>query len=188
MVEPASPLDTLLAAPLPGGALRLAAEPVTARVSLRLRDAAAIDRAGEALGLALPLVANRFAASGGTSALWLGPDEWLVTSTQTDGTSLAARLAEAIGDAPASVVDVTHRSVTLRVSGVGAADALAGGCPLDLDARVFPTGAATRTVLAKTEILLQRVEPDAFLVDVWRSFAPYAVGLLREEARSLAAG
>lgn len=187
MPDAASPLDTLLAAPLPGSALRLAAEPVAARVSLRLREPGAIGWVGEALGVALPREANRSNTAGGLSALWLGPDEWLLVSTDEDGVSLSARLSAAIGATPASVVDVTHRSVTLLVSGPGAADALAAGCPLDLAVRAFPVGAATRTVLGKTEIVLQRLDDARFRLDVWRSFAPYVVGLLREEARSLAA-
>ena len=41
----------------------------------------------------------------------------------------------------------------------------------------------TRTVLAKTEIILLRTAEDRFLVDVWRSFAPYAWSWLEEARR-----
>jgi sarcosine oxidase, subunit gamma len=187
MLEPASPLDALDAAPLRTPRLQVTAEPIAARLSLRLRDEAAITRLGLALGLALPREACRAADGANASALWLGPDEWLVVSRTETAEALAARAAEAIGDTPHSLVDVSHRSVTLRVEGADAALALNAFCPLDLGLAAFPPGAVTRTVLGKTEIVLWREAPDRFLVDVWRSFAPYALGLLREEARSLAA-
>ncbi|HXI48279.1 MAG TPA: hypothetical protein VNH39_06790, partial [Steroidobacteraceae bacterium] len=64
-----------------------------------------------------------------------------------------------------------------------AATILAGACPLDLDARAFPVHMCTRTVLAKAEIVLWRTAPDAFHVEVWRSFQPYAQALLGEIGR-----
>jgi sarcosine oxidase subunit gamma len=41
----------------------------------------------------------------------------------------------------------------------------------------------TRTVLAKADITLWRTQADAFHLEVWRSFAGYAGGLLHEIAR-----
>jgi sarcosine oxidase, subunit gamma len=71
----------------------------------------------------------------------------------------------------------------LEIFGPDAATILAGACPLDLDLREFPVQMCTRTVLAKAEIVLWRTAPDAFHVEVWRSFQSYAQGLLSEIGR-----
>jgi sarcosine oxidase subunit gamma len=40
----------------------------------------------------------------------------------------------------------------------------------------------TRTVFSKADIVLWRTQLDEFHVEVWRSFAGYVTGLLREIA------
>ena len=49
--------------------------------------------------------------------------------------------------------------------------------------RAFPAGSATRTILGKAEIVLQRRAADSFTVTTWRSFAPYVQGFLVEATR-----
>jgi len=82
-----------------------------------------------------------------------------------------------------SAVDVSHRNTAIVVAGPGAADVINAGCPQDLSLAAFPVGACSRTVLGKVEIVLLRTEPDAFRVEVWRSFSDYAFALLAEAAR-----
>ena len=55
---------------------------------------------------------------------------------------------------------------------------LSSGCPLDLDLTAFPVGRCARTVFAKAEVILWRQAPEMFQIEVWRSFAEYATGLL----------
>ena len=86
----------------------------------------------------------------------------------------------ALGAAPFSLVDVSHRQTALEVTGPRAARALLAGCPLDLDRSAFPTGACTRTIIAKSEVVLWRQGDERFRVEVWRSFAPYVWSFLRE--------
>ena len=61
--------------------------------------------------------------------------------------------------------------------------ALSAGCPLDLSDGAFPVGMATRTMLAKCEIVLWRRDPQRYHVEIWRSFADYAANFLAEAAR-----
>src|SRR5688572_22529728 len=70
-------LDELAAAPRSIPAAALARLPGTAAFIFRGREAA-IERMGAAFGVALPREACRFAAPGGRTAFWLGPDEWLL--------------------------------------------------------------------------------------------------------------
>ena len=115
------------------------------------------------------------------ATLWLGPDEYLLLGG-IDGWQAADALELALRSMPHALVDVSHRQFALEVSGPHAATILSGGCPLDLDLSEFPVGMCTRTVFAKADIVLWRTHQEAFHIEVWRSFAGYVTGLLREIA------
>ncbi|MBX3530047.1 MAG: sarcosine oxidase subunit gamma [Rhizobiaceae bacterium] len=112
-------------------------------------------------------------------SLPLGPDEWLVIDEE--GADLAAICRDV--DALHSAVDVSHRNVGILVSGIAAEAVLNAGCPRDLSLAAFPVGRAARTILGKVEIVLVRTQPQAFRVEVWRSFSDYAFSLLEEATR-----
>lgn len=167
-----SPLDGLQPIAVPG---RLAVTPAADLARLTLRgDAAAL---GAAYDIALPAEPCRAASAGDRTALWLGPDEWLLLAPP--GT-----LDPVIPVLGAAVVDVGHRQVGLVLDGLGAADVLAAGCPLDLHASAFPPGMCTRTVFGKAEIVLWRQDEARFHLEVWRSFAGYVHGLLAAASRA----
>ena len=159
--------------------LRIA--PPAARLVLR-GDGAVAAAAGAAFGVAIPQTPLRAAAAAGRVALWLGPDEWLLMSEGEAPTLLAAMLEDALKQLPHSLVDVSQRQIGLQIEGANAARALNAGCPLDLSPAAFAVGAATRTMLAKAEIVLWRRGANAFHIDVWRSFADYAAKFLVEAA------
>ncbi len=145
---------------------------------------AAIEAAASAFGAALPVQACRAVdAGGGRAALWLGPDEWLLLAAKGEGPALAAALERAMEEHPHSLVDVSDRQTGIEITGPDAAAALNAGCPLDLDPEAFPVGMCTRTVLAKSEIVLWRTAPATFRVEVSRSFAMYAWRFLIEASR-----
>lgn len=149
------------------------------RISLRARpeEVAALSAA---LGLELPTRSKTSAASNGRTALWLGPDEWLVIGEGESGAGLMA--ACAASGVVHSAVDVSHRNTAVLVDGPGAAATINAGCPLDLSLTAFPVGAGTRTLFGKVEIVLLRTAEESFRVEVWRSFSDYAFGLLAEGA------
>lgn len=164
------------------GAFALALAPPAARFILR-GDADVAEAAGVAFGLALPRASGAVSAREGRAALWLGPDEWLLIAEGEDGARLAPALGEALGRRPHSLVDVSQRQIGLDLSGPLARRALSAGCPLDLRDRAFPDGSATRTMLAKSEIVLWRRAPARYRVEVWRSFADYVASFLEEAAK-----
>jgi sarcosine oxidase, subunit gamma len=141
--------------------------------------------ASRALGLEIPASACRALASGERAALWLGPDEWLLLNVGTAAEEAPPALAQALAELPHSLVDVSHRQVAIALSGPRAPLLLAAGCPLDLDPGAFPAGMCTRTMLAKTEIILWRTGTLAFRLEVWRSFAAYVAAFLVEAERGL---
>jgi len=132
-----------------------------------------------ALALALPTRPKTSATSGLRSALWIGPDEWLVIDQGE--ADLMAALSGTTG--LFSATDVSHRNLAIIVSGPGAETTINAGCPQDLSLAAFPVGACTRTVFGKAEVVLLRVADDTFRVECWRSFADYVFGLLDEGSR-----
>lgn len=163
------------------GILSIAEAPPATRLSYR-GDASAI---GDALGVALPSEPCRSAAAADRAALWLGPDEWLVLAPAEEREALVAAIDRAIAGKAAVVVDISQRNCALTITGPKAELALSTGCPLDLDVAAFPVGMCTRTIFAKAEIVLWRQAREEFRLEIWRSFAPYVVGLLNEAARDL---
>jgi sarcosine oxidase subunit gamma len=148
-----------------------------ARLSLRA-GTDALGALSTAFGLTLPTRPKTSASSNGRHALWLGPDEWLLIDE--NGADLMA--AAAGSGVLHSATDVSHRNTAILVSGPDAAGAIASACPLDLGKAIFPVGAAARTVLGKIEIVLLRTGEEDYRVECWRSFSPYAFGLLAEGA------
>jgi sarcosine oxidase subunit gamma len=128
--------------------------------------------------VALPREACRAATNGTMSALWIGPDEWLVLLT--DGQSMP------LNAAGGSIVEVSDRQVGINVSGPAAADAINAFNALDLHIESFPIGMCTRTRFDKAEIVLWRTAAETFRIEVWRSFAPYVLGCLAEATREYA--
>jgi sarcosine oxidase, subunit gamma len=125
-------------------------------------------------GVPLSRAACRAETNGSVSALWLGPDEWLLLLPEGQALPLTAM---------ASVVEVSDRQVAIAVTGEQAADVLNAYNPLDLHLEAFPVGMCTRTLFGKAEIVLWRTGTNAFHIEVWRSFAPYVLGCLAEATR-----
>jgi sarcosine oxidase subunit alpha len=159
-------------------AVQLTALAPTTRLSIRAGSTVGT-AIGLALGVLLPTVPCRSVIARDRAALWLGPDEWLIVAPET-ASDLAAQAAKAAGGHPVSIVDVSHRSKTLEITGPRAAWCLNAFCALDLDARAFPVGMCTRTLLGKAEIVLWRIAPEVFHLDVGRSFVPYVWACLEE--------
>jgi sarcosine oxidase subunit gamma len=168
-----------LAMPRNSGAETAACAPATRFILRGGREVAA--SAGAAFGAMPPLEPLRSATAGPRSALWLGPDEWLLIA-EDPAPELWAALETALASLPHGLVDVSHRQSALEVSGSGAARLLNAGVPLDLDIAAFPVGMVARTLLTKAEIVLWRRAPDRFRVEFSRSFGPYVVAILTRAA------
>lgn len=159
---------------------------VIGRLSLRCRNELAV-RIGADTGLDLSAPINRATTGTGISALRLGPDEWLLLAEAEADPWLGARIGTVAHGGEVAVIDVTHRTAGFVATGPKIVDVLASGCPLPLDLAAFPIGRATRTVFAKTEVVLWRRAADAFHIEVARSFVPYLAGVLGNAVRNEAA-
>jgi sarcosine oxidase subunit gamma len=140
----------------------------------------ALESAVSALGLAFVPLACRAVSDGKRSALWLGPDELLLLAPESEQSECSAALTGALAIHPHSLVDVSHRQCSIELMGASVESILRTGCPLDLHISAFPVGMCTRTVYAKSEIVLWRTALQAFHVEVWRSYTEYLTALLAQ--------
>lgn len=176
--SPASPpLGPLDGRAFARAGIELSPLPFCERISLRASEAA-MPALSKSFGVKLPTRPKTSAAGNGVIALWLGPDEWLLIADA--GRNLAATPADDAGFA--SVVDISHRNVAIRIAGPKAAAALASGCPQDLSLLAFPVAACSRTMFGKSEIVLLRTGPNEFRLECWRSFADYVWKFLEDAA------
>ena len=161
------------------------------RIDLRgdAHDARFVRAVQSVTDLRLPHDASAPATGLLASILWLGPDQWLVSSDAQAGEGLAASLRTALQGIPGAVTDVGHARIVYAVSGSNARCVLAKGCPLDLHERAFPPGRSAQTLLAKVPVIVHRcaAEP-SFDLFVPRSFRDYAWNWLQTAAAEYAAG
>jgi len=151
------------------------------RVSLRADDSA-FASIEKAFGLTLPKKPKTSVTKDDRTALWIGPDEWLILGQDN------ASLMQAFGKLRSqkfSAVDVSHRNCAIQISGENAVMVLNTGCPQDLSLKAFPVGACSRTVYAKAEIILLRTGENEFHLECWRSFSDYVWKFLLDSATSL---
>ncbi|WP_326573753.1 sarcosine oxidase subunit gamma [Streptomyces sp. NBC_00481] len=168
-----------------GGAIRLAELPFLTQLDIRLdAKGAAADAIGLALDLPLPLEPNTVVRAGQLTALWLGPDEWLLVGPPGTERDLESRIRTAAGDEPVSVTDVSAQRTALLVAGPHAHDLLSHGCALDLHPRAFEPGRCAQTTVGRTQVILvARDAPGSgFWVLVRSSFAGYLTDWLLDAA------
>ncbi len=172
----------------------LAERPHRGMVDLRLdpSDETAMNAFAESFGFALPVQANTSAGNGAASALWLGPDEWWIVSSDPGpeaGPELADKLRAALADGFAAVTEVGEGRTCIRIAGPKARALLQKGCPLDLHPRAFGAGQCAQTILAKATVAIHLVanesvaEGPTFEVYVLRSFAEYLWAWLEDAGR-----
>lgn len=180
--------------------LEIVAEEFTAAVDVRVDPegsgpaAVAVAAAGQpeaqagdrATGAALPTIPNTWAGTpDGHQAIWLGPDEWLVTSPTATPQELEARLTAAVGPHGGVAVDVSANRTGIRVRGRHARELLATGCSLDLHPSVFPAGSAAQTTVGQAAVILLGLGSDGsdFRLYVRPSFAGHLADWLLDAAQ-----
>ncbi len=152
--------------------VRIVSGPFLAQINLRTSDAGLVP-------LTLPKIPNRVTNDGVWSAIWLGPDEWLLVGPDGAQEKQVETLRSVLKDVHASVIDVSDSRATLEVTGSKAAEALAKGCALDLHESQFKPGQCAQTLLAKAQVILERTG-DGFRLYIRSSFARYLVAWLIE--------
>jgi len=158
--------------------VRITVDPFVAMVDVRLGDPAAWP------GVDLPTVPNTWVPTDAGHAVWLGPDEWLLTSTTEVPGELEARVHAAVVPLGGSAADVSAQRITLRLTGSRIRDVLARGCAIDLHPHAFGPGRSAQTTLGLAGVVLLALSDagDDYLVLVRSSFAGYLADWLLDAA------
>ncbi len=105
----------------------------------------------------------------------MGPDG------QHEATEQALR--NGLNGAFGSIVDVSANRTLLQIRGPKARELLAHGVPIDLDVRSFGRGSCAQTLLAKAQVIIERISEDpAFHLYVRSSFASYVADWILDAA------
>ena len=159
---------------LSGGRLTLREIPFLTQVNLRAdpTDSPTMKSIAEMLDLELPLRPNTVASTANRSALWLGPDEWLLVAP-ADQAATPPAFAKMLGGS-ISLVDVSANRTVIRLEGTAAHELLAFGCAVDLHPRSFGPGRCIQTMLAKAQVIIESMPTvETFQLYVRASFATY---------------
>jgi sarcosine oxidase, subunit gamma len=168
---------------LPDG-VQITPRPFVAMADLRVDPTGPAAAAVAAyLDVALPTAPSTYVESETATAIWLGPDEWLITSPFRTPEELETGLREAVSG-EGSVVDVSAQRTTLRLRGEHVRDLLSGGCAIDLHPRVFLRGAAAQTLLGQAGVVLMALDDTGthYQIVVRSSFAGYLTAWLLDAA------
>ena len=157
-------------------------EPFVAMVDVRLGTVGA--EASAALGVDLPTAPNTWVPAGTGRAVWLGPDEWLLSSTTETPEELEARVRAAALELGGSATDVSAQRIGLRLTGARVRDVLAKGCSIDLHPWVSGRGSSAQTTLGQAGVVLLVLSDtgDDYAVLVRSSFAGYLADWLLDAA------
>ncbi|MGF1561593.1 MAG: sarcosine oxidase subunit gamma [Geminicoccaceae bacterium] len=171
------------------GALHLREVPHTGKILLRgdPADRAFMGAAGRALDLVLPTEPCTSSARSGVTALWLGPDEWLLVTEPGEAGAVLAKLDAARDPATSLAVDKSDEQTVIEVSGSVTRDLLAKGTPLDMHPRGFAVAQVKRTLFGRIDVIMHLKSEDeaGAVVDLYcrRSFAAYLWAFLRRAGR-----
>jgi sarcosine oxidase subunit gamma len=180
--------------------LRLAERPHLGKLTLRGSpgedaggDRPFLAAAGRELGVLLPTEPATARRVEDVTALWLGPDEWLLVTDPGAEGALKDRLEAAFAGLHASVVDVTHNATTLRLTGHGVRTVLAKGMPMDTHARGLAVGEVRQSVLAHVDVIchvVDETEATGTTVDLFvrRSFADHVWTWLEDAGAEFGVG
>ena len=160
----------------------IAVEPFVAMVDVRLGSIG--PEARTRLGVDLPTIANTWVPADSGRAVWLGPDEWLLSSTTETPEECEARVRAAVLPLGGSATDVSAQRIGLRLTGARVRDVLAKGCSIDLHPRVFGRGSSAQTMLGQAGVVLLALSGagDDYVVLVRSSFAGYLADWLLDAA------
>lgn len=172
------------------------AEPTTTSIDMReISERGMIDVRGLAsdkkfmaamksvLGFDLPKQPRTSNSWGDVRALWLSPDQWLITCAASKAEALTTELISALGKIHSLVVNVSDMRTIIRLEGEGVRETVMKGTSIDLTDGDYPAGTVRRMRFAEIAALLHIVEADVIDIYVFRSYADYTWVFLLKAAR-----
>lgn len=171
--------------------VRITEEPFVTMIDLWVNPTGPGGAAAAAvLGVDLPTTPSTRVDSGAVTAVWLGPQEFLVTTRSQSPEELEDTLRTAVTPHGGAAVDVSAQRTTIRLTGAHARDVLATGCSLDLHPTVFRPGTAVQTMLGLAGVVLIPLDDTGtdYRILVRASFARYLADWLIDAAEEYGIG
>ena len=179
---PSSPLEGL---PSAAGGISLTECPDIGKLNVRgnAGDSQFLRGIKTVLGVDLPKAPNTVTLKNATTIFWMGPDEWLIHSPQTEPEPLIRQLRQEFTSQHVALTDVSDYYVVLRLSGARTREVLSKGTPFDLNPGVFQPGDCAQTRFGHAGVLLHCVDSNSTIdIQVRWSFAEYLWLFLVESA------
>ena len=128
------------------------------------------------LGFDLPTNPRHSTSKTKITALWLSPDQWLITCPRDQTAKIADKLKTNLADLHSLALDVSDARSIIRLEGEGARVVLMKGAPVDLTLPEITDGFVRRIRFAELAALVHvvSIKPELIDVYVFRSYAPYA--------------
>ena len=161
--------------------------PFINKINIRINnnDNEDIVKCGKLINAILPVKPNTYVKNDNVKVIWLGPNEWLITSNQ----NLYKNLKKEIGDIHASVTDVSENRTVIRISGEQIFKLLSKFLVLDLEKNLPNESACAQTLFVKVPVLLVRNNNEKQIpeIDIFtnRSHANYIYNLIVDGSQYL---
>ena len=154
-------------------------------VRIDINDNQNIIKCGKLINAILPIQPNTYVKNDNVKAIWLGPNEWLITNNQ----NLYNNLKSEIGDIQASVTDVSENRTIIRISGEQIFKLLSKFLVLDLEKNLPDESSCAQTLFVKVPVLLVRNNNEKQIpeIDIFtnRSHANYIYNLIVDGSQYL---
>ncbi len=154
-------------------------------VRIDINDNQNIIKCGKLINAILPIQPNTYVKNDNVKAIWLGPNEWLITNNQ----NLYSNLKSEIGDIQASVTDVSENRTVIRISGEQIFKLLSKFLVLDLEKNLPDESSCAQTLFVKVPVLLVRNNNEKQIpeIDIFtnRSHANYIYNLIVDGSQYL---
>ena len=154
-------------------------------VRIDINDNQNIIKCGKLINAILPIQPNTYVKNDNVKAIWLGPNEWLITNNQ----NLYNNLKSEIGDMQASVTDVSENRTVIRISGEQIFKLLSKFLVLDLEKNLPDESSCAQTLFVKVPVLLVRNNNEKQIpeIDIFtnRSHAKYIYNLIVDGSQCL---
>jgi len=164
--------------------------PFCLHLNLRINQSEelALSKAELVLGQKIPIRPNTSLTNQNTRMSWLGPDEWLLISSDPSP-SVETQLINAWAPFFHSIVNISGGQTVIQVSGTEASELLNRGCPIDLHPLSFREGDCAQSLFYGIPIFIVRCNSNEigvvnFELVVRRSFADSFIYLLIDSAKS----
>ena len=146
---------------------------------------------GKSLDMLLPTEANTSTQSNKLTALWMGPDEWMIYSNETVNETSNYYETENLLEKNISklnlgaVTDVSDQFVMINLKGSNIYNLFQTGSPFNFNEFKNKKGAVAQTILQKIDVIIQNQSKNEVNLFVRRSFSQHLFSWMSDSASRL---